>query len=571
VPLAASDCVEKVCWIYTNKNLFTSQERFATLPLPPNYPQNAKESEMLSCCFQDIPEEISSWGEKHLRLDNLYRVIGDQLSSFISVDEFTSMYSNTGRPSINPVVLSLVTIFQFLEGIPDRVAAEYVRTRLDWKYALHLPLDDSGFHYSDLCNFRKRLAEYGKESFLFDQLLKRIESLGFLKKRKYQRTDSTHILAVIGELSRLENLSEGLRVSLRAIEKADSAFYQMKIPALYREHWSKPLSDYQMSDDERKEALEHVGRDIHWLLNFLKTNKASFLGLPELEVLQTLFSQHFTLQSQKVSLKEKATTGKDKIQSIHEPEARYSTKRGKSWIGYKHHVTETANAKGEVNFITDITTTNSCEQDNETLSQIQENTEERGLKPEQQFTDKGYVTGDNLADSQEKGIQLMGEASQLDNKGLYTADEFTIDYESKTATCPAGCVSCSWKEVETGKHKGDVQIRFGQQCQDCSLKERCTKNKRGRRLRLHRHYSLLKERREESKTDSFKEAMKRRPPIEGTISEMVRVHGLRRSRYRGILKTHLQGLMIGTAVNLKRLVKAISMSKNSQKQQLATV
>ncbi len=237
---------------------------------------------MLSFDFidQDIPEEIRSWGEKHLKQDNVYRVIGDQLFSFISADEFMSMYSRTGRPSINPVVLSLVTIFQFLEAIPDRVAAEHVKTRLDWKYALHLPFDDSGFHYSDLCNFRKRLAEHGKESLLFDQLLNRIQSLGFLKKRKYQRTDSTHVLAVIRQLSRIENLSEGLRVSLKAIENSDSAFYQMKIPALYREHWSKPLSDYQMSDDERREALKRVGQDIHWLLSFLKTNKESFLRLP---------------------------------------------------------------------------------------------------------------------------------------------------------------------------------------------------------------------------------------------------------------------------------------------------
>jgi hypothetical protein len=183
------------------------------------------------------------------------------------------------------------------------------------------------------------------------------------------------------------------------------------------------------------------------------------------------------------------------------------------------------------------------------LPQIQGNLEKRELKPEQQFVDKAYITGDNLADSQENDIRL---------KVLYTADEFSIDYDSQTATCPADDTSCSWYGIEIGKHKGDIQISFGQQCQDCSLKDKCTKSKRGRILRLHRHY--LKERREESKTESFKEAMKRRPPVEGTISEMVRSHGLRRNRYRGLA---LQNLMIGTAVNLKRLVKAMSMSKNS--------
>lgn len=537
---------------------------------------------MLTYSFCAIPQEIRTWGEKYLKQDNLYRVVGDQLLSSIDelASEFPSMYSNTGRPSVNPIILSFVTIFQFLEEIPDRIAAENVMMRLDWKYALHLPLDNPGFHYSDLCNFRKRLAKHGREALLFDQLLKRIQSLGFLKRHKHQRTDSTHILAVVGELSRLENLSESLRVSLRAIQKQDSAFYEMKLPALYREYWSAPLSDYQMTDSQRKEALERAGQDIHWLLSFLKdcleTNRKSFLRLPELEVLQTLFHQHFTVESspqdsQKVCLKKEADTGKDKIQSPHEPEARYSEKRGKTWVGYKTHITETANERGSVNFITDITTANACEQDHEALTGIQEKLEERELKPEHQYTDKGYVTGENLSESAKRGIQLMGEVSQLDNEGLFTADDFIVDYQSKTATCPAQCTSISWKERETGEHKGDIQIRYGNQCNHCSLKEGCTKSDRGRRLRLNLHYPMLRKRREESKTHAFKELMKRRPAVEGTISEMVRVHGLRRSRYRGMAKTWFHSLMVGTALNLKRLVKAISLSKSEQQEQLVAV
>ena len=210
-----------------------------------------------------IPEDTRTWGENHLESDNPYRIIGEQLFSFISCDELASMYSDIGRPSINPVILSLVTVFQFLEDVPDRVAAVWFKIRLDWKYALHLPLHDTGFHYSDLCNFRKRLAENGKESLIFEHLLEKIKSLGFLKKRKHQRTDSTHVLAKIRELSRLENLSEGLRVALRAIHKADRTFYETRIPVLYTEHWSKPLSDYQMTDEERKQALQRVGQDIH--------------------------------------------------------------------------------------------------------------------------------------------------------------------------------------------------------------------------------------------------------------------------------------------------------------------
>jgi len=317
--------------------------------------------------------------------------------------------------------------------------------------------------------------------------------------------------------------------------------------------------------------LLRVGQDIHWLIVFLKSNRESFLSLPEILLLQKLFSQHFNIKEQKICLKKDTENGKEKIQSPHEPEARYSKKRGKEWTGYKVHITETADPEGEVKFITDVTTTNACERDNETLPDIQKKLQERGVKPQQQFVDKGYTTGNSLADSREKDIQLMGEVSQLDNNGLFTADDFTIDYQNQTATCPAGKTSCCWKEITKGKHKGQVRISLGKQCQDCPMKEKCTKNKVGRRLRLHLHYDLLKERRKECQTDTFKKEMKTRPPVEGTISSLVRAHGIRRSRYRGILKTHLHNLLSSAALNLKRLVKRISLSENNEKQQLATI
>ena len=183
--------------------------------------------------------------------------------------------------------------------------------------------------------------------------------------------------------------------------------------------------------------------------------------------------------------------------------------------------------------------------------------------------DKGYTTGDNLASSQRKGIKLMGQVSSLENNGRFTADEFAIDFQEKTAICPAGCTCCSWRAFESGDHQGEVEITFGQQCQECPLKEQCTLSKDGRKLRLHPHYQLLKARREEGKTEAFKQAMKRRPPIEGTLSEMVRTHGLRKSRYRGLAKTHLQNLMKGAALNLKRVIKRLSLPENIQERHLA--
>jgi transposase len=89
----------------------------------------------------------------------------------------------------------LVTVFQFLGNLSDRQAADAVRGRLAWKYALGLELADPGFDFSVLSEFRMRLVEGQAEQLLLDQLLEQCRSKGLVKARGKQRTDSSHILA----------------------------------------------------------------------------------------------------------------------------------------------------------------------------------------------------------------------------------------------------------------------------------------------------------------------------------------------------------------------------------------
>lgn len=103
----------------------------------------------------EVPAETAQLVEPLLPPDSVYRVVAECADDFLSDEDFVELYADEGRPGINPVILSLVTIFQFLEKLPDRVAAQMTVMRLDWKYALRQPLDWAGFHYSDLCNFRK--------------------------------------------------------------------------------------------------------------------------------------------------------------------------------------------------------------------------------------------------------------------------------------------------------------------------------------------------------------------------------------------------------------------------------
>ena len=100
---------------------------------------------------------------------------------------------------------------QFLEDLSDRQAADAVRSRIDWKYMLGLTLEDPGFDYSVLSEFRQRLLEGKSEAILLDKLLERCEDLGLLKGKKKQRTNSTHVIAAVRALSLLELVGETMR------------------------------------------------------------------------------------------------------------------------------------------------------------------------------------------------------------------------------------------------------------------------------------------------------------------------------------------------------------------------
>ena len=134
-------------------------------------------------------------------------------------EELAQCYEpENGRPGIEPVVLLGVLIFQFLERVPDRQAAELVKYHLGWKLALNLKLGADGFHPTTLVQFRRRLLEAGKSDLALRAVLEALEEEGFIAKRSKQRLDSTHILGAVARLSALECVRETLAVALDELE-----------------------------------------------------------------------------------------------------------------------------------------------------------------------------------------------------------------------------------------------------------------------------------------------------------------------------------------------------------------
>ena len=144
-----------------------------------------------------IPETTGRFAHAVFPKGNAIMRLRDALGPIYTDEQFHALFPQDGQPALSPGLLALVTVLQFAEGLSDRQAADAVRARIDWKYALALELDDAGFDASVLCEFRSRLIAGQAEMLLFETLLSLLREQHLLKARGKQRTDSTHVLAAI--------------------------------------------------------------------------------------------------------------------------------------------------------------------------------------------------------------------------------------------------------------------------------------------------------------------------------------------------------------------------------------
>jgi hypothetical protein len=192
-------------------------------------------------------------------------------------------------------------VLQATEHCSDRVAAEIVRSRIDWKYALHLPLAHPGFDASVLCEFRQRLVAHQAERRIFDAFLRRLKERGFLKGRAVQRTDSLAIIAAVRELDLLELVMETLRLALEAIAQHDPVWRKAHIPDDWLQNYGPWTQAERLiretgsrASAEAQRLLSRAGQDGFALLDALEAEDAALLrGLAAVEVLRTVWTQQY--------------------------------------------------------------------------------------------------------------------------------------------------------------------------------------------------------------------------------------------------------------------------------------
>src|SRR2546421_1131980 len=247
--------------------------------------------------LEPVPEETARVAHAAFPKGNPYLLLRDTLGTIFRDDDFATCFPLDGQPGLPPWRLALVTIMQFRENLADRQAAEAVRARIDWKYLLGLALTDPGFDFSVLSALRDRLLASSAEALLLEKLLECCRAMGWLKARGSQRTDSTHVLAAIRVLNRLELVAETLRAALNAVATVAPDWLQGLAPLEWYERYGKRIEDVRLPKDtaDREAYAQMVGEDGFHFLDAVEAAEVpkEVRELPILESLRRTWQRHY--------------------------------------------------------------------------------------------------------------------------------------------------------------------------------------------------------------------------------------------------------------------------------------
>jgi transposase len=328
--------------------------------------------------------------------------IRDQIGLIYQDEQFQMLFSRRGQPAENPCRLVLICILQFIENLSDRQAANAVCGRIDWKYLLSLELEDSGFDASVLTEFRARLLKGGLEQELLDAFLARFREEGLLKARGKQRSDSSHVLAAIRALNRLECVGESLRHALNVLALVAPDWLLKHSNPEWLERYATRVDNYRLPDGEvaRIAYAEQIGRDGQSLLTAieLEENAGWLAEVPAIRLLRQVWEQNFIWKTAELAWhsSEEIPPSRDYIGSPYDPEAHYCKKRNTAWVGYKVHLTETCD-ESEPRLITHVETSLAKITDDAVVEGIHQSLEQKGLLPQTHLVDGGYTTAPVLA------------------------------------------------------------------------------------------------------------------------------------------------------------------------------
>jgi transposase len=520
--------------------------------------------------IEPVPPETARVARAAFPKGHRYLRLADELDTLFRDETVVPLFPPHGQPALPPWRLALVTLLQFAAGLSDRQAANAVQRRIDWKYVLRLALTDPGFDAAVLRAFRTRLITGAAESLRFEMLLTWGRARQRLKARGRQRPDSTHILAAVRALNRIEVGGEPLRPTLNTLAVVAPAWRRAVSPPAWRDGYTRRAEDDRLPTTQTARAALTLamGNDGRRLLSAVEHPDAPpwLREVPAVTILRRVWIHNYWWDGTQLQWREadNIPPAARFLSSPYDPEAHYARKHTTQWVGYKVQLTESCE-DDLPHLITPIETTPGPTADGATTPKIHGVLEQRGLLPGTHSVDTGFLDADLLVQSRDdSGVDLLGP-TRLDDHWQaragagFDAQQFQVDWDRQHATCPAGKTGISWTPAIDNRKNAVMKVKFatkdGRRC-DHGMPWIRSKKRYARRtltIRPERHYQALQAARQREATDAFQAEYARRAGIAGPISRGTRRPRRRRTRYIGLARVRLGHLRTAVGLNVLRL------------------
>ena len=504
----------------------------------------------------------------HVGKDTFYGLLASLRGQLFRDVDFAEFYcADNGRESVPPSLLATALLLQTHDKVSDAEAKARADFDIRWKVALGIEIEDRPFAKSTLQVFRAQLILHDKVRAVFESSLRLARESGYLKKRGIRvALDTTNILGRGAVKDTYNLLADGIVKLLRALAAVEQTsvkgWAEARGYGRYLGSSIKGESAIDWSDRKARNALlATIVADADRLLEVARqAQEALGEGSPErqgivaaAELLGQLLLQDVERTVDGIGLKDGVS--RDRMMSAHDPEMRHGHKSSsRRFDGHKAAIV----VDTETQLITEVEVLPGNAPDNLGALELVERSEANtGVPVEEALGDAAYGDGDTRQAFADAGRSLIARVPGRPNRKHFPKEDFLIDLEAGTCTCPAGQVTGTI--IPIGKRTGRTgrihQIRAfqfdGAVCGVCPLRPRCiaAKGRKGRRVQLHPQEALLQEARVLQRSDAFAGYRKWRVVVEHRLARLVQL-GIRQARYFGRAKTRFQLYLAATVANL---------------------
>lgn len=504
----------------------------------------------------------------HVGRDSFYGVLASQRGHLFRDEDFAALYCrDTGRASVPPSLLATALLLQTYEGVSDEEAKARADFDLRWKVALGIGLEDRPFAKSTLQLFRAHLILHDQVRAVFQRSLGFARQTGYLKGRTMRAVlDTSYILGRGAVKDTYNLLGDGIIKLARALARRAgeepvawaaahdlARYFGSSLKGEAAIDWDNPAA--------RQRFLSGVVADADRLLELARaaltdegTGDAERARVREAaELLAQLLLQDIERSPTGPALKQGVSP--DRVVSVHDPEMRHGRKSAaKRFDGHKTAIA----VDPESQLITAVGVLPDNAQDHEQALGLVEQAEVNAeAAVEETVGDCAYGDSETRRTFADAGRQLVAKVPQRRGQAYFPKDDFRIDLEAMTCTCPGGQTTRTLVSISSAERYGAPgaplrAFRFDAAvCLTCPLRASCLRAKsgRGRLVMLHPEEALLQAARAFQCSAAFAPYRQLRQVAEHRLARLMQL-GARQARYVGRTRTLGQLLLAATVANL---------------------